>query len=89
MAWNRFNKAPSRKPPPKSWSIEEMKMIGFVISKGVNIGISPDWKNTGTRWLIDIKINKNTYTDPNTYEDETVLNKIYEYYKYYYDKYRN
>ena len=25
--------------------------------------------------------------DPNIYEDETVLNKIYEYYKYYYDKY--
>jgi len=25
-------------------------------------------------------------TDPNKYNDEVVLNKLYEYYKYYYDK---
>ena len=62
MAFTRWNKTPSKTPPEKSWSKDEMKTIGWCL-------------------------NKNTYTDPNTYEDETVLNKIYEYYKYYYDKY--
>ena len=30
MAWNRWDKSPRKSPPKKSWSENEMKMVGFV-----------------------------------------------------------
>ncbi len=87
MVFKRWNKSPSKKPPVKSWSPEEMKIIGWCLNKGISVGISPDWKNDLNRWQIEISINGNLHTDPNRYEDEIVLNKVNEYYKYYYDKY--
>ena len=87
--WQKFKKTTGRKPKTRPWTPEEMKIVGWCLSNNISIGCMPDWKSGDTKWLIDIKINKNTYTDPNIYEDEKVLNKIYEYYKYYYDKYRN
>ena len=39
MAWKKWNRAPSKKSPKRSWSVEEMKMIGFVMKKGINISI--------------------------------------------------
>ena len=46
----------------------------------------PDWKHEYNLWQIDITINNKTHVDPKRY-DEDVLDKVYEYYKYYYDKY--
>ena len=90
MAWNKWNKSPSKRPPTKTWSPEEMKMVGFVISKGINIGISPDWKHELHHWQIDIKIgNGKVHTDPNRYSDEDVHENVIKYYKYYYEKYRD
>ena len=40
-------------------------------------------------WLVELRINKKTHTDPKVYTDKEALKKMYEYYKYYYDKYRN
>ena len=65
-----------------------MKIIGWCLNKKIEISIMPDWKNEINNWQIDIKINKNIHTDPNRYEDDTVLDKVYEYYKYYYNKYK-
>ena len=86
--WKKFKKTSGRSPSPKTYQDHEMKVIGWCLSNNISISCTPDWKNNGTNWLIDIKINKKTYTDPSTYTDEAVLNKIYEYYKYYYDKHR-
>jgi len=89
MAWQKFNKGPSKRLPKKSWSSEEMKMIGFVIRKGIKIGISPDWKHDLHNWQIDIKIgNGKINTDPNRYDDKDVHDNVIKYYKYYYDKYK-
>ena len=87
MAFKRWNKAPSRKPPIKIWETNEMKIIGWCLNNNIAIGISPDWKDNMNEWLIDITINKKTFTDPNRYNDDTIYNKVNEYYKYYYDKY--
>ena len=88
MAWNRWDRSPRKSPPKKSWSPEEMKMIGFVMSKKINIGISPDFKHDLHHWQIDIKIgNGKVHTDPNRYSDEDVHENVIKYYKYYYDKY--
>ena len=90
MAWKRWDRSPSKRSPKRSWSREEMKMVGFVMSKGIKIGISPDWKHDLHHWQIDIKIsNGKVHTDPNRYSDEDVHENVIKYYKYYYEKYRN
>ena len=87
MVFKRWNKSPSRKLPEKTWQPEEMKIIGWCLNKNIGIGVSPDWKDHATRWKIDININGKIHTDPNRYNNDTVYNKVNEYYKYYYDKY--
>ena len=88
MAWKKFNRSPSKKPPQRTWSKDEMKMIGFVMSKNIKIGISPDWKHQFQYWQIDIKVGRGKWhTDPKRYTDEEVHENIIKYYKYYYDKY--
>ena len=90
MSWKKWNKAPTKKPPDYTWSPEEMKMIGFVMKKGINISISPDFKHNLHNWQIDIKIgNGKVHTDPNRYSDEDVHENVIKYYKYYYEKYRD
>ena len=90
MAWQKWNRAPSKNPPKRSWSKEEMKMIGFVMQKGIKIGVSPDFKHDLHHWQIDIKIgNGKVHTDPNRYSDEDVHENVIKYYKYYYEKYRD
>ena len=87
MVFKRWQKSPSKKPPERQWSKDEMKIIGWCLNNNISIGISPDWKNNTNRWQIDININKKTYTDPHRYDNDVVYNKVNEYYKYYYDKY--
>ena len=89
MAWKKWDRSPSKSPPKKSWSEGEMKMIGFVMRKGINISISPDWKHELHLWQIDIKVGSGkVHTDPKRYNDEDVHENLIKYYKYYYDKYR-
>jgi len=84
MAFKRWQRAASKKSPERSWTQEEMKIIGWCLIRKICIGISPDWKDDMNRWQIDIRINDKTYTDPNRYDNDTVYNKVVEYYKYYY-----
>ena len=87
MAFFKWQKAPSKKPPQRSWESEEMKIIGWCMHNNIKIAISPDWKDSLTRWQIEININGKIHIDPNRYDDNIVYDKFNEYYKYYYDKY--
>ena len=87
MAFKRWQKTPSKKPPEKTWLENEMKIIGWCLTKNIGVSISPNWKDDLNRWQIEININGKTHTDPNKYNDDVVYNKVNEYYKYYYDKY--
>jgi len=87
MVFKRWQKSPSKKLPKKTWTPEEMKIIGWCLNKNIKVGISPDWEDGLNRWKIDININSKTHEDPNRYNNEVVYNKVNEYYKYYYDKY--
>ena len=87
MAFKRWNKTPSKQAPKRSWSNEEMKIIGWCLNKKIGVAISPDWKDGLNRWQIEINVNSKIHTDPNRYSDDVVYNKVNEYYKYYYDKY--
>ena len=86
MVWQKKRKGKSA--TARTWMPEEMKAVGWCLSNNIFISCIPNWKEKGINWFIDIKINKNIHRDPTTYEDEEVFNKIYEYYKYYYDKHR-
>ena len=87
MAFKKWQRSPSKRSPEKSWTSEEMKIIGWCLNKNIGVGISPDWKDDLNRWQIEININSKIHKDPNRYTDETVYGKVNEYYKYYYDKY--
>ena len=87
MVFKRWQKSPSKKAPERTWDKQEMKIIGWCLTKNIKIGISPDWKDELNRWQIEININGKAHADPNHYSDEVVYNKVNEYYKYYYDKY--
>ena len=80
----KFKKSTGRKPPQKSWSREELKIIGWCMARNIKISIIPDWKNNVSDWLIDISINNKIHTDPNKYNDDQINDKVLEYYKYYY-----
>ena len=87
MAFKRWKKSPSKRPPRKLWPKDEMKVIGWCLQNKISIGISPDWNHSLHYWQIDIKVrNSRWHTDPSRYDDDVVLNKLYQYYKYYYDK---
>ena len=85
MAFKRWKKSPSKRPPRKLWSKDEMKVIGWCLQNKIGVGISPDWNDDLQRWQIEININGKVHTDPNRYNGN-ILDKMYEYYKYYYDK---
>ena len=50
--------------------------------------VVPDWNNVGD-WHIEIMMKDKTTLDPNTYKGTEAMNKMYEYCKYYKDKYEN
>ena len=87
MAFKKWQRSPSRKSPEKTWTEDEMKIIGWCLNKNIGVGISPDWKDDMNRWQIDININGKIHTDPNRYDNDVVYNQVIQYYKYYYDKY--
>ena len=90
MAWKKWNTRPRKRNPKRSWSSEEMKMVSFVMKKGIKIAMSPDFKHNLYNWQIDIKVgNGKWHTDPKRYTDEEVHENIIKYYKYYYEKYRD
>tara|TARA_R100001082_G_scaffold107166_1_gene80769 strand:+ start:157 stop:423 length:267 start_codon:yes stop_codon:yes gene_type:complete len=86
MAFKKWQRSPSKKAPHRSWTQDEMKIIGWCLSKNIGVGISPDWKGD-MKWQIEISINGKIHTDPNRYDNDNVYDKVNEYYKYYYDKY--
>ena len=86
MAFKRWSKTPSKSPSKYNWSKDQMKIIGWCLNKKIGVGISPDWKEDLNRWQIEINVNGRVHVDPNRYENDTVYEKVNEYYKYYYDK---
>jgi len=86
MAFKRWSKTPTRRGLNKIWNANEMDIIAWCLNNNIKVGMSPDWKHQLNYWQIDINVNNKNHTDPNRYNDEQALKKMYEYYKYYYDK---
>ena len=61
-----------------------MKRVGWCLNKNIHVAVSPG----ETNWKVEIRMNKGNWNkDPGVYEHPEAMEKMYEYYKYYYDKY--
>ena len=80
------NKKSGRSAGSIPYTDENMKHVAWCVRHGISIGLIPNW-DTNKSWNIDITLKGNVNKDPVDYTDEQALIKMYEYYKYYYDKY--
>ena len=76
----------ARSPGVLAYTDENMEHATWCISNGISVMVTPNWK-TASMWMVEISINKAVNTDPVDYTGEQALYKMYEYFKYYHDKY--
>ena len=81
-------KAPSRRAPYLHPSKSQYDAWTWCINNKVGVCVVPDWPNAG-KWKIEIVMNEKTSVDPNSYDGIEALTKMYEYCKYYKNKYEN
>ena len=87
MARKQWKKAaPGRRAGQCSYTAEDMKRVGWCINKGIKIAVVPNWKGDSSQWQVEIMINGRFNLDPKIYNGKEAQMKMYEYYKYYYDK---
>ena len=80
MVW--FKKSSGWKPGYHPYTNEDIKRVGWCMDNGIKIAVIP----SGTKWQVELSINKKIHLDSNIYEASEAYKKMYEYYKYYYDK---
>jgi hypothetical protein len=67
-------------------TMEEMVAYRWCVNNGIYI--SPFANGEGA-WYIEIKLNNKVSRSPDAYGGVTIWIKLYEFYKYYYNKYAN
>ena len=87
LGWKNSKKITGPTPGYLPYNDDNIKHAGWCIGKGIKIPVSPNWEGPGYEWKIEININGKIHCDPAIYEGAEALTKMYEYYKYYYDKY--
>jgi len=80
MVW--MKKATGKSPGYHRYSDEDIKRVSWCMDNGIKAAVVP----SETKWQVELSINKNIHLDPNIYEAGEAYKKMYEYYKYYYDK---
>jgi len=76
----------ARNPGRIPYTLDDMKRIGWCLDNKIGVSVIPNW-DTAKMWMVQITVKGTVRTDPVDYTDEQALIKMYEYYKYYYDKY--
>ena len=85
----KYKKTPGRNPGAHPYTPENIKHIGYCIKKNIKIAVTPHWEGSHDEWRIELNINKKIHLDPKIYDATEAHVKMYEYAKYYYDKYKN
>ena len=85
----KYNKTPGRNSGAHPYTPQDMVHVGWCLKKGIKITVIPHWEGPSDEWKVELNINKKVHLDPKVYEADEAYIKMYEYYKYYYDKYRN
>ena len=81
--FKKVSRSPGKSTIPTGYS----KMIQWCLDNNIAVCVVPDWSRSSEYWKIEIKINNKVHVDPAVYTVANVHDKMYEYYKYYYDKY--
>ena len=89
IGWLNSKKLRGRTPGAHPYTPQDMKHVGWCLKKNIKIAVIPNWDGANNEWRVELNINKKIHTDPKVYKDKEALAKMYEYYKYYYDKYKN
>ena len=82
---------PKKKRQSKSlyypYTNEDLKRVGWCLERNIAVAVTPLSLST---WKVEIRLNKGSWKqDPKEYEYAEAMKKMYEYYKYYYDKHKN
>ena len=85
----KYAKNTGRNPGYHPYTDKDMKHIGFCMKKGIKIAVIPYWEGSSDEWRLELNINNKIHLDPKVYKVREAHEKMYEYAKYYYDKYRN
>ena len=80
MVWQKARTG--KNPGYHNYTREDMKRANWCMNKGIKIAVVPN----STKWQIEINLNKKIHLDSKIYEADEAYKKMYEYYKYYYDK---
>ena len=87
MGWGfKYKTIPGRKPGEHPYTPEDIKRIGWCMKKGIKIAVIPHWEGDYEEWRVELNINRRIHLDPKVYTAAEANKKMYEYYKYYYDK---
>ena len=70
-------------PGQHPYTPEDMRRVGWCMNKNIKIAIIPN----GTKWQVELNLNGKIHLNPEEYDGKEATEKMYEYYKYYYDKY--
>jgi hypothetical protein len=77
-----MKKSYGKSPGYHVYTNEDMKRVQWCLDKNIKIAVVPN----GTKWQVEISLNDKTHLDSNIYKADEAYKKMYEYYKYYYDK---
>jgi len=77
-----MKKSHGKSPGYHVYTNEDMKRVQWCLDKNIKIAVVPN----GTKWQVEISLNDKTHLDSNIYKADEAYKKMYEYYKYYYDK---
>ena len=74
--------AKGKSPGSHPYTNEDMKRVNWGMRNGIKIAVIP----SGIDWQVELNINKKIHLNPEVYKAKEATEKMYEYYKYYYDK---
>ena len=80
MVWQKSKSGKS--PGYHNYTREDMKRVNWCLRNGIKIAVIPK----GIDWQVEVNLNKKIHLDSKVYKAKEATEKMYEYYKYYYDK---
>ena len=87
MARKQWKKAaPGKRAGTHPYTKEDMKHAGWCHQNNIFVAVTPNTNGGLKDWSVEIRINGRIHLDPKPYSGYDAQTKMYEYYKYYYDK---
>ena len=80
MVWQKAKTGKS--PGYHNYTRDDMKRVNWCVRNGIKIAVIPK----GIDWQVEVNLNKKIHLDSKIYKAKEATEKMYDYYKYYYDK---